>query len=100
MMNFRHRQLCTCVRQVSLSGVSRESGWRVWLDFLGCGCSFWQMPQGVSLDKTRELFSQVFCMVSAAFKSLRHQQDVKAQRILLAGIVGKVSLKESVADLI
>ena len=56
------------------------------------------MPQCVSLDQTVEFFRQVLRVISAALQGLCHQQNVKAQRVLLPSIVGEVALKQGVTD--
>src|SRR5882762_1247574 len=61
-------------------------------------CSLRQMTQSVTFDEAIEFLGEILSVVAAPLQRLRHQQDIKAQRILLAGIVSQVPLKQSVTD--
>src|SRR2546425_12885983 len=76
------------LRQAFLSAV---------IQLLGCS-PFGRMTQGMPFDEAVEFFGKVFGMVAGAFEGLGHEQDIKAERIPLAYVVGQVPLEQGMAD--
>jgi hypothetical protein len=56
------------------------------------------MPETAALDEAIEIFGQIGSVISGAFQSLRHEQDLKARRVALGHSFGEMFLEQSVAD--
>ena len=56
------------------------------------------MAEGVALDEAVEFFGEVLGVVSRAFESLRHEENIESQRVSFVNVVSEVPLEERVTD--
>jgi hypothetical protein len=62
--------------------------------------SFRKVAQRVSFNQAVEFFGEILGVIAGALQRLRHEQNIEAQRIFLARVVGKVALEHRVADIV
>src|ERR1700756_1459406 len=57
-----------------------------------------EVAQSVALDQAIEFFGKIFRVIAGALQGLRHEENVKAQGMFFARVIGQMPLKQGVAD--